>query len=64
MSVTWGSMTTKRSGIQCVILGMVLLLAMKYVILGIDAWNSILHPGAIPSPNQQSFRKPLLGILG
>jgi hypothetical protein len=45
-------------------LGWVSILGLKYVVFGLDAWNQVLHPGLVPAPNQQAFRKPLLGVLG
>lgn len=39
------------------------LLLLKYGVFGLDAWNGALHPGLVPAPNQQSFRKPFLGLL-
>jgi hypothetical protein len=37
---------------------------LKYIVIGLDAWNGALHPGLVIAPNQQQFRKPLLGLLG
>lgn len=39
-------------------------LALKYIVFGLDAWNNVLHPGLVTAPNQQPFRKPFLGLLG
>jgi hypothetical protein len=44
--------------------GWISLLAMKYLIVGLDDWNGALHPGIQIAPNQEAFRKPLLGLLG
>jgi len=38
-------------------------LVLKYVVFGLDAWNAALHPGLVIAPNQERFRKPLLGVL-
>jgi hypothetical protein len=44
--------------------GIMLLFATKYLVFGVTAWNSLLHPGLIPAPNQRPFLKPFLGIFG
>jgi hypothetical protein len=46
------------------LIGWVSILILKYVIVGLDAWNAALHPGLVIAPNQQSYRKPLLGLFG
>jgi hypothetical protein len=43
-------------------LGWVAILALKYIVFGLTAWNNLLHPGLVPAPNQQAFLKPFLGI--
>lgn len=50
--------------LQWFFLGGVTLLVLKYGVFGLDAWNAALHPGLVTAPNQQAFRKPLLGLLG
>jgi hypothetical protein len=44
-------------------LGWMALLALKYVVFGLTAWNNIFHPGLIPAPNQQAYLQPWLGIF-
>lgn len=46
------------------LIGWASVLVLKYGIFGLDAWNGVLHPGLVPAPNQQAFRKPLLGLIG
>jgi hypothetical protein len=45
-------------------IGWLSVLLVKYAIVGLDDWNAVLHPGLVTAPNQQAFRKPLLGLLG
>jgi hypothetical protein len=45
-------------------IGWASILIVKYAIVGLDDWNAVLHPGLVTAPNQQAFRKPLLGLLG
>jgi hypothetical protein len=45
-------------------IGWALLLGVKYLIVGLDDWNAVLHPGLQTAPNQEMFRKPLLGLFG
>lgn len=45
-------------------IGWASVLIVKYAIVGLDDWNALLHPGLVPAPNQQAFRRPLLGLLG
>lgn len=45
-------------------IGWISLIVVKYGIVGLDHWNGMLHPGAVIAPNQESFRKPLLGVFG
>lgn len=40
-----------------------LLLAVKYVIVGLDAWNGTLHPGRHEDPSLTRFGKPFLGVF-
>jgi hypothetical protein len=44
-------------------IGWISLLAMKYLIVGLDDWNALLHPGLVIAPNQEIFRKPLMGVF-
>lgn len=53
-----------RTKIEWFAIGWGSVLLLKYVVFGLDAWNAFLHPGLVPAPNQQAFRKPLLGVLG
>lgn len=46
------------------VIGWLSILLLKYIVVGLDAWNNALHPGLITAPNQQQYRKPLLGLLG
>jgi hypothetical protein len=43
--------------------GWAAVLVIKYVIVGLDHWNAVLHPGLQIAPNQEPFRKPFFGIL-
>lgn len=45
------------------LIGIASLLAVKYGLLGLDWWNSLLHPGRQEPENLQVFRRPLLGLL-
>lgn len=49
--------------IKFAILGIVILLLVKYVILGLNAWDFVFHLERI-EPQNSIFLKPLLGILG
>lgn len=46
-----------------VALGALGLLAAKYLVFGLNAWNGVLHPGLVPAPNQSPFLRPLLGVI-
>jgi hypothetical protein len=46
------------------VIGWAAVFALKYAVVGLDAWNTALHPGLIIAPNQQAWRRPLLGIFG
>jgi len=52
-----------RTKIEWFAIGWVSVLIVKYVIVGLDAWNGVLHPGLVIAPNQEPFRKPLLGVF-
>ena len=52
-----------KDAIPCLVTGAVTLLALKYLVFGLDAWNGVLHPGLVIAPNQRAFRRPLLGLL-
>jgi hypothetical protein len=43
------------------IYGILALLAVKYLFLGLENWNGILHPERQDRPNS-AFRYPLLGL--
>jgi hypothetical protein len=49
---------------KCLLAGVALLLLLKYVIFGLDAWNGFLHPGRTEPDSLNAFDKPLLGVLG
>jgi hypothetical protein len=49
--------------IWCMINGATALLILKYGVVGLDAWNRVLHPGLVIAPNQRAFRHPFLGLL-
>lgn len=42
------------------VLGILLLLVIKYVVLGLNSWDSIFHPGRT-EPSNSMFLQPLLG---
>ena len=44
-------------------LGIALLLATKYLVIGLDKWNATLHPGRREDPALGRFAKPLLGLV-
>jgi hypothetical protein len=44
-------------------LGWAAILGLKYVVLGLTAWNNLFHPGLIPAPNQQAYLQPFFGIF-
>ena len=46
------------------VIGWFSILVLKYVIVGLDAWNNTFHPGLIIAPNQQAYRRPFLGWFG
>lgn len=46
------------------LIGWAAVLIIKYVVVGLDAWNAALHPGLVIAPNQAAFRRPLFGIFG
>ena len=46
------------------LIGWASVLLLKYVVVGLTAWNNVLHPGLLPAPNQQAYLKPWLGIFG
>lgn len=45
------------------LLGVAGLLALKYVIFGLDNWNSMLHASRVEGPEVQIFRQPFLGVF-
>lgn len=51
--------------VKYIIIGIIILLAAKYVIFGLEAWNNTFHPHRlqVDMTNQPQFQKPLLGIL-
>jgi hypothetical protein len=44
--------------------GIALLLLVKYVVIGLDAWDGCFHPGRIEPDSLMAFRKPLLTGIG
>lgn len=46
-----------------IIAGAGALLAVKYVIVGLDAWNDTLHPGRFEDQSLSRFAKPFLGVF-
>ena len=40
-----------------IVLGIVLLLLMKYYILGLDKWNSIFHPDRIEAGKDIKYKQ-------
>ena len=44
--------------------GVLVLLAVKYGLIGLDAWNQRLHPGRTEdTATERRFGKPLLGLV-
>ena len=43
--------------------GIALLLIVKYVVVGLKAWDGTLHPGRTEDP-KSPFLQPLLGLAG
>ena len=41
------------------LLGIAVLLVLKYLVFGLDAWNKTLHPGRTDA--NTTFNKPLMG---
>jgi hypothetical protein len=39
------------------------LLLLKYLVFGLIAWNNVLHPGLVTSPNQTPFLQPFMGLF-
>ena len=52
----------KTKFISCALTGIAILLFFKYIVFGLEKWNSLLHPERIEGSNSM-FRKPLLGLL-
>ena len=48
--------------ILLILLGVGLLLLVKYPIVGLSAWNGFFHPGRVESANQK-FMSPLMGAF-
>jgi hypothetical protein len=44
-------------------IGWASLLLIKYLVVGLIAWNNALHPGLETAPNQNMFLQPLLGLF-
>lgn len=44
-----------------VALGIGVLLALKYIVFGLDLWDAKLHPGRSDAPGR--FSAPLFGLL-
>jgi hypothetical protein len=49
---------------EFLILGFVALLVIKYLVVGLDAWNGVFHPDRVEGKSLDAFRKPLLGVAG
>ena len=49
--------------VKWALFGIGALLAAKYLIVGLDGWNSVLHPGRVEPENLGTFRKPFLGAI-
>jgi hypothetical protein len=49
---------------QSVVIGAALLVILKYLVIGTDAWNSTLHPGRIEPASVRAFHAPLLTGAG
>jgi hypothetical protein len=50
---------------RAVLAGVVLLLVVKYALVGLRGWNELFHPGRVESGGwESSFESPLLGVLG
>lgn len=43
-----------------IVLGVGGLLALKYLVIGLCAWDHVLHPGRIEPPSLRAFMKPFL----
>jgi hypothetical protein len=39
------------------------ILALKYLVVGLCAWDQTLHPGRIEPASLRAFQKPFLGNL-
>jgi hypothetical protein len=47
---------------EWMVAGVVVLLLLKYVVFGLDAWDGVLHPDRI-EPADSPWRNPLLGVF-
>jgi hypothetical protein len=43
--------------------GIGFLLFVKYIAIGLNYWDDILHPGRTEPPNLERFKYPLLGLF-
>lgn len=48
--------------LEYVLIGIMLLLVIKYGIIGLNNWNNLFHPDRIEGNSSQYFLKPFLGI--
>lgn len=43
------------------LIGWAAMASLKYFVFGLDKWNAQFHPGAVLAPNQEPYRKGIIG---
>lgn len=54
---------TKQEWLPGMATEVVALLAVKYLVIGLDVWDGFFHPGRVEPSNLNAFKKPLLGLV-